>query len=1283
VTRAVARHALWLALIALHLTMTATILTRLDVVDRVVSGFREAPSAQSVDSRRSSSLQAPTARAKPKDKPSVGERLAARPFLAIERAWQAIRLFLLLFVLGATSVVAVRASSRRRRLSATRRFELQPSREDLASPYQREKLFDAWHGQLTPRWWARLLAGAPSVALEVHQLRGGHQLLTVAATPNEARMLEGRLSATYPDVRLTRIEGVPVWARRVIRLKKRGLFVARIQTVKDDEQALVESIITTMTHLGEPASVQLVLTPAPWHAHRLARQLLKRREHELTREEHQDPANIGVDSVVEDKELKGALETQHRSLFWAELRVASESRRAAKALAGLFSEAHSENALVQRRMRLRASLYTRRIARAASNPLPSFLHGVLSASELAALWSLPRQRIKTAQLVRSPVGRAPAPPQIARGEELQIMRDERGPVGILADDRKYGLAFIGGQGVGKTSAMARTIEIDARNRDAALIVLDPKHDLAERALSLIPAERTVWYMDLARPEVGFNPLRIDAEPSAVADVVLQAMREAHEPGAILSQSDEFLRNAALAVCAAEEEPTLWHMYELLSPRRGEYREQVVNRLEGQLGMGAVARYWGKTFPERWMDARGHMAGQLAAPLNKINRLLATPSVDVALRHPFTLDMGRVIREREVLVVNGALGEVGEQNAVVVLQLLLQLVHQAMKQQQRLPEQDRVSVCLKVDEAHLVLTPSFATMLALHRAAGPLEVAAAWQYTEQVEDRAIRAGLKSLLRSRSMFSMGEVSDAREHAEVAMEVYSDLIRSERDDRERMRFGPDDIVRLPTFAAMNSWVAKGARQSAFFAETLPIRAGNDELRERHLLRQREAGARWPTSLPDPIEEGGSDGEAKEEAGVPIGAASARRRDSDESTGKEDAAVVQAGPGEAVDDPSVLDTFGEREGADEEPETIRSDGADRAEDGAPLSYVVVHRTDVSGLIWDREVRDANVAERLEPQARDLEIVRALWRYEVLLLSHLWNEWWADSDVRAARKRLKRLLDAGWLRRFQLRRPHNGHEPGYALARHGFLAGQKHRGPSGPYIPSEARWQERSLADYRVLAHLLQTNAWVLAFRARVGEHAVDWLGEHEGRLEVPTKLSAGRRVAIEAEDLKFERYRRVRDLRAKEFGRVWPDATVTMDMPDPGRIFDLMIELDRTKRPAKNFDKFRRYDALITGWWKHVDRYRKMGEPPAAVFVCADEAHAFSFMRAADTEVTGRLARPGTAESSWPRPGRERMLFVAERDVHGGNLRAWKLPAEPFAGGGDLPAREVRLPGGGQGGG
>jgi hypothetical protein len=1200
---------------------------------------------------------------------------------AVRTAWWVFRLALLSTVLACGASIGLRAVARPRRQTRTGRFEIRLGREDLATPYQREKMFDAFYGQLAERWWVRLSLGQPSIALEVHHLPDATERFALAATPRHAAMLEGRLLATYPDVRLVPIKGAPTWSRKVIRLKKRRPFVDRIQTVKDDEQALIEPVVSTMARLGEPASVQILLTPAPRAAHALSRRLLKMRERELTRTERRDPLEIGVDSVVEDKELKGALETQHRSLFWAEIRVCSTHYEVAKAVSGLFSEARSENELVPRHARLRGGLYARRIALAANNPLPSFMHGVLSSSELAALWSLPRQRVKTAQLVRSPLRRAPAPPEIAREPEVQIMRDERGPVGLFEQDRKYGLAFIGGQGVGKTSAMARTIEIDARDSNAALIVLDPKHDLAEHALSLIPEDRTVWYMDLARPEVGINPLRIDAEPSAVADVVLQAMREAHEPGAILSQSDEFLRNAALAVCGVEEEPTLWHMYELLSPRRAPYRLRVADRLDGMEGMAAVARYWSQTFPDRWMDSRTHMAGQLAAPLNKINRLLTSPSVDVALRHPFALDLARVIRGREVLVVNGALGEVGEQNAVVVLQFLLQLVHQAMKQQQRLSQEERVRVCLKIDEAHLVLTPSFATMLALHRAAGPLEVTAAWQYSEQVEDRSIRAGLKSLLRSRSMFAMGEVSDARDQAEVAMEVYSDLIRAERDDRERARFGPDDIVRLPTFAALNSWVAGGARQTAFLAGTLPVDGSDTELRARHLARQCEAGAFWPATLDDPLEEVGAKREVREER-PGDGRSEADETERPDAGRGAEAPVPEPALADVEEERPEPDKADEQPGADEDDEQPESNGrrSSPAEADVPATYSAVHRTNVVGLRWDQSEVDPGVAQRLEPQVRDLEIVRALWRHEVLLLSHMWKEWWPDRAIRSVQVRLVRLVEAGWLRRFQLQASKGRYEAGYVLARAGFVAGQAHHGPEGPYIPKEAKWEERRIADYRTLEHRLQTNAWVLCFRRLVDDHAVEWRGEREGRVEVPTKLEDGRRVRIGAEDLRVERYRRVRDLRTKEFGRVWPDATVTMDMPHRGRRFDLMLELDRTGKPTKNLDKFHRYDALLTGWWHAVERYRKLGEAPAVVFICIDEHNLVNFMRAADREVTGRLARPGTAEATWPYPGRERMLFVSERDVHEGSLRAFKLPIEPSdaRGRGELESREVRLPGG-----
>jgi hypothetical protein len=111
-------------------------------------------------------------------------------------------------------------------------------------------------------------------------------------------------------------------------------------------------------------------------------------------------------------------------------------------------------------------------------------------------------------------------------------------------------------------------------------------------------------------------------------------------------------------------------------------------------------------------------------------------------------------------------------------------------------------------------------------------------------------------------------------------------------------------------------------------------------------------------------------------------------------------------------------------------------------------------------------------------------------------------------------------------------------------------------------------------------------------------------------------------------------------------------------GAEVDLLVELDRTRRPTKNVDKLRRYDAFITAWCRMTDRYRDAAELPYVIFVCPGEQEALSLMRVADREVTGHYAGYGARPEEWPSPGRERMLFVAEEDVHEGFASAWSLP-------------------------
>jgi hypothetical protein len=787
---------------------------------------------------------------------------------------------LLLFA-GGCLLAASRLLHRRRRAGELATYELRVSRDDLSNPYRVQEAFEGILGAISARWYERTWRGQDHFALETHRLPDELIRFTLAAPRRLVPAIAGPLEDLYPDVRLIERSGRPGWAAAVVRLKKRRSHVLSLQTLRNYEHSFAESLLALLGGLQANTTVQLVLTPAPGFVHGRARRLLKRRERGLQHADHRDEGELGVDSVVEAKELKGALETQHRSLCYFEVRVAGEDPTAVRRVAGSFSQLRSENELVRREMRLRRRLYARRVERALPNPLPGFARGILSTPELAALWQLPRARAKLARLPRSTMRRAVGPPEICRDPDRQLLIDDYGPVGLHTEDRKYGMAFMGGQGGGKTSAMARQIAVDARDDDCAALIADPKSPLAELVLGLIPAHRTVHYIDLGHAEIGFNPLAIDASPGTRASLLLGALIEANPPGAIQARSDDLLRQAVTVVCAVEQRPTVWHVYRMLSPGDGSYREGALARLDQIPGLDFASYYWRCEFPELLKD-RSRTLEVLDPPLNKLRRLLSTPQVDVVLRHPSSLDIEGAIARGEVIVVNGAKAVAGEDNTRLLFQLLLRLVHRAIQTQQALPGQDRRRVALYVDEAHNVLTPTVATMLAEGRSAG-LEACFAWQYSAQIRDELVRSGVRSLLQSISIFRMREMEDARSLAGLAMDVYSDRISVDREEQERLRFSADDIVRLPVHTAINLWVARGTPRAGFVARTLPMEElYNPALAEHHLAAQRDRGGHYVAHLPASLGVGGSNGAANPDGEPSRAAGDMLRLPNDPRTGQ-----------------------------------------------------------------------------------------------------------------------------------------------------------------------------------------------------------------------------------------------------------------------------------------------------------------------------------------------------------------------------------------------------------------
>ena len=853
-----------------------------------------------------------------------------------------------------------------------------------------------------------------------------------------------------------------------MRLKKRRPFLLSIQTTRNYEHAFTETLVALMSTAEHELSVQLVLTPAPGFVHRRARRLLKRRERALQYADQRDPGELGIDSVVEVKELKGALETQHRSLAYFDLRIAGRDAKAVRRMAGVFSQLRSENEFAPPR--------DARPARAlcapdrSGTPEPFARPARRRALDVGAGHAVaaPARARKTRPASRATVRRAIAPPDIDRDETRMLLRDERGPVAIAPTDRKYGHALIGGQGGGKSSVMARHFANDARDPDRAVILIDPKGPLAELCRGLAPADRTVHYLDLGRPEIGFNPLAIKASPGARAAVFLQALIEANPPGAIQAASDSFLRQAVAAVCTVEPNPTLWHVYRLLDVTASRYREHVVERLSAVRGAEFARAYWAMQFPALISD-RGYAAQALNPPRNKLERLISTREIDTLLRHPVTVELEGIIERGEILIVAGAKAAVGEDNTVLVTQLLLQLLHRALQAQHDQPETQRRRVSLLIDEAHNVLTPSVAKMLAEGRSAG-LDAVFAWQYSAQIRDEVIRSGVRSLLQSISIFRMREMEDARSLAGLAMEIYSDRISIDQEEQERLRFSPDDIVKLPITAPSTSGSPTAFRAPASSPPRCRWKTSTASSSRNTTARaQHERGGHHPESLGDPLLNLAA-ASAPSDGPRPAIRGRARRSRTPAANGK----AAGRAPAE------TSGPYGRQLSVRASPELQMTISSELVAE--PASYVEAHRYDGAAIHHDRPGRTVPCA--LQP--RDIGLLRDLWRYKVLTAPQILELWWPGRCARAGQRRLRKLFDAGYLERFRPITRRGSFPWTYHLANVGHRLLQQHH-----IIAPGQRFAPRRVYDYGHVLHDLQLNAWVLAYRRLLGGALLTWEGE------------------------------------------------------------------------------------------------------------------------------------------------------------------------------------------------
>ena len=670
-----------------------------------------------------------------------------------------------------------------------------------------------------------------------------------------------------------------------------------------------------------------------------------------------------------------------------------------------------------------------------------------------------------------------------------------------------------------------------------------------------------------------------------------------------------------------------------------------------------------------------------APRNKISTLLQAAPIRRFFHHPTNISIRQIIDARDILIVDCAQGQVGDDNVKPMLMFMMRALHRQMQRQVKLPEDQRPRVPVIIDEAHYVAdTENFVDQIATHRRAG-LEMACGIQYFAQLgsgskHSEKIRKGVLNLLQSRFLFRMGDVDDAQEATRIAMAVYATMIRDDPDSRARMRVTPEQLLNFPNHFCLASWIANGTRAPSFTGQTYPLPDPNPQSAQHHLALQAQRVAPYPETLDpafdDPASPGSTpappattNGLQPREADPPdVGLAAEKPKPPRPAKREVIVDYEPPPPPPKLDDSPVRQIVGRR-----------TPGPAPGERDAPPDSL-------RELAFLDRINEIGPADQLDGAANlprlydeDYAILGLLDRAGLAPRSMIGR---ATLPARASRTvvhRLTKLYRHGLIAQHPTGLGGHARDDGtppllYSLTRRGMEVAQTREPPA---ISRKREWRPIDPGRGLRLAHDLHALAWAIELHRLVGDVATDhWRTPRyaTGRYPVPQAGSGRARHPITSSEIPVPDMHAIIDLQLEAFTEIKPDVSLELRIRSIKLTFDLLVELDLTSRPSYNRDKLLAYDAFLCGWSLSHPRYQTHATHPAVVFVCSQPRAALALAQAADEAMTGRIGQFGTGPEHWYHAGRDHVFFAVEPDIHHGDLRALALPARP-------PALRQRLTG------
>lgn len=486
---------------------------------------------------------------------------------------------------------------------------------------------------LLPPLWSRVVAGSPSVALEVWGTHAGitHRLVVGR---REATYVVSEFSAAIPGVRFAAIAPVPRPRFRVAReLRAAGDGALRTDVIA----ATTTSVLASLQPLraGESVVVQYALGP-------IGAPLL-------------DCLKI----ILPVQQATASARSPEPDLALA-LRIGvvaspGQAERIVARVLGAFHATGSREARLRRR--LMPSAFTARAVAVTAPPRGG--SSVLGADEVAAVSPIPIGGPIVPGLAL--VGARSLPPVAAIPSRGVVVGDSTAAgstraLAIALPEIRRALHIWAPTGAGK-STLLLNIACQLMRAGQALVLIDSKGDLAADVADHVPSNRvsdTLLFDPAEARPLGFNLLGRVADADLIVEHVVGQFRARYGQAGLGPRSEDILRSALLTL-ARSEGMTLAEVEPLLT------NVAFRRRLTAELDEPVLEGFWA------WFGSLSEAArAEAVAPLaNKLRTYTLSRRVRTVIGQAEGLDLGSVLAKRGILVVSLARGVVGDDAAALI------------------------------------------------------------------------------------------------------------------------------------------------------------------------------------------------------------------------------------------------------------------------------------------------------------------------------------------------------------------------------------------------------------------------------------------------------------------------------------------------------------------------------------------------------------------------------------------------------------------------------------------